>query len=185
MLDPISLLATATAVFNGLKKAVELGREAEDVFGQLGKWAGAVSDLQEWMSGQENTKPPLFKKLVFSKSATVEAFDAYAAQVKIKEMMFIMGFRPKFFWLGCLFSALVFALPMTVLTIVVGAFTFWRTVTDCPTSATASSSATVTPCYTYFAGFPNNLSPRTKYEVRASWNYYLLDNSGKKNGKGL
>jgi hypothetical protein len=86
MLDPISLLATATAVFNGLKKAVELGREAEDVFGQLGKWAGAVSDLQEWMSGQENTKPPLFKKLVFSKSATVEAFDAYAAQVKIKEM---------------------------------------------------------------------------------------------------
>ena len=86
MLDPISLLATATAVFNGLKKAVELGREAEDVFGQLGKWAGAVSDLQEWMSGQENTKPPLFKKLVFAKSATVEAFDAYAAQVKIKEM---------------------------------------------------------------------------------------------------
>ncbi len=86
MLDPISLLATATAVFNGLKKAVELGREAEDVFGQLGKWAGAVSDLQEWMNGQENSKPPLFKKLVFSKSATVEAFDAYAAQVKIKEM---------------------------------------------------------------------------------------------------
>ena len=43
-------------------------------------------------------------------------------------MMFIMGFRPKFFWLGWLFSALVFALPMTVLTIVVGAFTFWRTV---------------------------------------------------------
>ena len=86
MLDPISLLATATAVFNGLKKAVELGREAEDVFGQLGKWAGAVSDLQEWMSGQENTKPPLFKKLVFAKSATAEAFDAYAAQVKIKEM---------------------------------------------------------------------------------------------------
>jgi hypothetical protein len=86
MLDPVTLLATATAVFNGLKKAVELGREAEDVFGQLGKWAGAVSDLQEWMSGQENTKPPLFKKLVFAKSATAEAFDAYAAQVKIKEM---------------------------------------------------------------------------------------------------
>ena len=43
-------------------------------------------------------------------------------------MMFIMGFRPKFFWLGWLLSALAFALPMTVLTIVVGAFTFWRTV---------------------------------------------------------
>ena len=86
MLDPISLLATATAVFNGLKKAVELGREAEDVFGQLGKWASAVSDLQEWMNGAENTKPPLFKKLVFKESATAEAFNAYAAQVKIRQM---------------------------------------------------------------------------------------------------
>ena len=49
-------------------------------------------------------------------------------QVKIKELMFIMGFRPKLFWLGWLLSALIFALPMTLLTIIVGAFTFWRTV---------------------------------------------------------
>lgn len=86
MLDPVTLLATATAVFNGLKKAVELGREAEDVFGQLGKWASAVSDLQEWMNGQQNTRPPLFGRIVFAKSATAEAFDEYAAQVKIREM---------------------------------------------------------------------------------------------------
>ena len=85
MLDPVTLLATATAVFNGLKKAVELGREAEDVFGQLGKWASAVSDLQEWMSGAQ-AKPPLFGRIVFAKSATAEAFDEYAAQVKIREM---------------------------------------------------------------------------------------------------
>ena len=52
MLDPVTLLATATAVFNGLKKAVEVGREAEEVFSQLGKWAGAVADLQEWMSSE-------------------------------------------------------------------------------------------------------------------------------------
>ena len=82
MLDPVTLLATATAVFNGLKKAVELGREAEDVFGQLGKWASAVSDLQEWMSGAQ-AKPPLFGRIVFAKSATAEAFDEYAAQVAL------------------------------------------------------------------------------------------------------
>ena len=86
MLDPVTLLATATAVFNGLKKAVELGREAEDVFGQLGKWASAVSDLQEWMHGQQSIKPPLFGRIVFARSATAEAFDEYAAQVKIREM---------------------------------------------------------------------------------------------------
>jgi hypothetical protein len=106
MLDPISLLATATAVFNGLKKAVEIGREAEDVFSQLGKWASAVSDLQEWMSTEaENAAkpPPIFKKLVFKKSATAEAFDSYAAQIKIRQMedeirhMFHVG---ELWWLG-------------------------------------------------------------------------------------
>jgi hypothetical protein len=106
MLDPVSLLATATAVFNGLKAAVEVGREAEDVFSQLGKWAGAVADLQEWMSTEEenaNKPPPLFKKLVFTKSATAEAFDAYAAKIKIQQMeeeirhMFTLG---ELWWLG-------------------------------------------------------------------------------------
>lgn len=86
MLDPISLLATAVGVFNGLKKAVEIGREAQDIFGQLGKWAGAVSDLQEWMHGAETAKPSIFKTLTFDKSATEEAFDIYAARVKIREM---------------------------------------------------------------------------------------------------
>jgi hypothetical protein len=106
VLDPVSLLATATAVFNGLKAAVEVGREAEDVFSQLGKWAGAVADLQEWMRTEEenaNKPPPLFKKLVFTKSATAEAFDAYAAKIKINQMeeeirhMFTLG---ELWWLG-------------------------------------------------------------------------------------
>ena len=106
MLDPISLLATATAIFNGLKKAVEVGREAEDVFGQLGKWAGAVADLQEWIRTEEenaNKPPPLFKKLVFKKSATAEAFDTYAAKIKVAQMeeeirhMFLLG---ELWWLG-------------------------------------------------------------------------------------
>jgi len=106
MLDPVSLLATATAVFNGLKAAVEVGREAEDVFSQLGKWAGAVADLQEWMRTEEenaNKPPPLFKKLVFKQSATAEAFDAYAAKIKINQMeeeirhMFTLG---ELWWLG-------------------------------------------------------------------------------------
>lgn len=106
MLDPVSLLATATAVFNGLKAAVEVGREAEDIFGQLGKWAGAVADLQEWIRTEEenaNKPPPLFKKLVFAKSATAEAFDTYAAKIKVAQMeeeirhMFTLG---ELWWLG-------------------------------------------------------------------------------------
>lgn len=97
MIDPITALATATAVFNGIKQAVEFGREAEDIFGQLGKWAGAVADVQEWIKGEGEKKPSIFKKLTFSKSATAEAFDIYAAQVKVRQMeeeikhMFIWG----------------------------------------------------------------------------------------------
>lgn len=86
MLDPVTLLATATTVFNGIKKAVQLGREAQDIFGQLGKWAGTVADLQEWINTEVTKRPPLFKKLIFKESATAEAFNAYAAQVKIREM---------------------------------------------------------------------------------------------------
>jgi hypothetical protein len=86
MIDPITALATATAVFNGLKQAVAVGREAQDIFSQLGKWAGAVADVQEWISGEANTKPSIFKKLTFDKSATAEAFDTYAAQVQIRQM---------------------------------------------------------------------------------------------------
>jgi len=97
MIDPITALATATAVFNGIKQAVEVGREMEDIFGQLGKWAGAVADVQEWIRGEGEKKPSIFKKLTFSKSATAEAFDIYAAQVKVRQMeeeikhMFIWG----------------------------------------------------------------------------------------------
>jgi len=97
MIDPITALATATAVFNGLKQAVAVGREAQDIFGQLGKWAGAIADVQEWMNGEGTKKPSIFKKLTFAKSATAEAFDTYAAQVQIRQMeaeiqhMFIWG----------------------------------------------------------------------------------------------
>jgi hypothetical protein len=50
-----------------------------------------------------NKPPPLFKKLVFAKSATAEAFDAYAAKIKIAQMeeeirhMFTLG---ELWWLG-------------------------------------------------------------------------------------
>jgi hypothetical protein len=95
MLDPITALATATAVFNGLKKAVEIGREAEDIFGQLSKWATAVADVHEGIA-QADKPPPLFKKLKFAND-NAAAFDAYAAKVKLQQQekelyeMFLYG----------------------------------------------------------------------------------------------
>jgi hypothetical protein len=96
MIDPISALAMATAAFNGIKKAVEVGREIQDVYSQLSTWAGHVSDIQEYLN-QRPKEPGLFDKIGFSKSATAEAFDELVAKQKLKEMeeeirhMFLYG----------------------------------------------------------------------------------------------
>jgi hypothetical protein len=48
MIDPITLSAAvsgATAAYNGIKKAIKIGREIEDLSGELGKWMKAVSDV--------------------------------------------------------------------------------------------------------------------------------------------
>jgi len=82
--DPISALALVTTVWGGIKKAVEVGREVQDVMGQLSQWAQAA-DVLEQAAQSEPKKPPLFKKLSFGDD-TKQAFDAYAAKVKIREM---------------------------------------------------------------------------------------------------
>ena len=75
-MDPVTLLSAASLAFNGVKKAIQVGRDMEDIFKQLSTWSGHVSDLQEWM-GQERKykKPTLWQKLTWDKSETAEAFD--------------------------------------------------------------------------------------------------------------
>jgi hypothetical protein len=86
-MDPVTILSAASLAFNGVKKAIQVGRDMEDIFKQLSVWSGHVSDLQEWM-GQEKKykKPTLWQKLTWDKSETAEAFDELIAKKKIKEM---------------------------------------------------------------------------------------------------
>mgnify|MGYP003149559691 CR=1 FL=1 len=63
-MDPVTLLSAASLAFNGVKKAVQVGRDIEVVFKQLQTWSGHVSD----------------------KSETAEAFDELIAKKKIEEM---------------------------------------------------------------------------------------------------
>jgi hypothetical protein len=87
-MDPVTILAAATAAYNGVKKAVELGREVSDIYSQLGTWAGHVGDLKNCIEGIEKAeaKPNIWKKITFEKSETAEAFDVFAAKQKLKEM---------------------------------------------------------------------------------------------------
>ena len=85
-MDPISALALITTVWGGIKKAVEVGREVQDVMGQLSQWAQAADSLEQAIQAADNNKkPPLFKKLTFGND-TQQAFDAYTARVKMREM---------------------------------------------------------------------------------------------------
>lgn len=87
MIDPVTALALASATFNGVKKAVQLGKEVSEVYTELSKWAGHVSDVYEHINQNGDTKKPgLFQKITFSKSATAEAFDSFVAKRKIREM---------------------------------------------------------------------------------------------------
>ena len=46
LIDPITALSAANLAFNGVKKAIQVGRDLEDIFKQLSTWSGHVSDLQ-------------------------------------------------------------------------------------------------------------------------------------------
>ncbi len=83
MLDPVSALAIATSAYNVIKKGIEMGRELEDMSGQLGTWFSAVSDVK---SAEEEAKdPPLFKKLISSGSVEQQALQALIARKKIEQ----------------------------------------------------------------------------------------------------
>ena len=83
MLDPVSALAIATSAYNVIKRGIEMGRELEDMAGQLGTWFGAVADVK---SAEEEAKdPPLFKKLISSRSVEQEALQALVARKKIEQ----------------------------------------------------------------------------------------------------
>ena len=83
-MDPISAIAAATAAFNVIKKGVEGGRDVESMYGDMGRWMGAVSDINQ--AEKMNKKPPLFKKIFAGSSIEQEAMDIFAAKKKAEAM---------------------------------------------------------------------------------------------------
>ena len=79
-MDPITVMATASAAFNAVKKGISVGRDIESMASDLGRWMGALSDLD--MLEKEAKNPPIFKKLFAGKSVEQEAMEAFAAKQK-------------------------------------------------------------------------------------------------------
>jgi len=84
MIDPISALGIATAAFNTIKKGFEIGKDVESMYGDMGKWMGAVSDINQAEKQAKN--PPIFKKIFVGASVEEEALNAFAAKKKAQSM---------------------------------------------------------------------------------------------------
>jgi hypothetical protein len=83
MIDPVSAMATASTAFGVLKKGFQMGRDIESMASDLGRWMGALSDLEQ--AEKEAKNPPIFKKLFAGKSVEQEAMETFATKKKAEE----------------------------------------------------------------------------------------------------
>ena len=61
MIDPVTAVGLATTAFNGIKQAIAMGKDIQDMSGQLGSWAKAISDVD--YAHKKAEKPKWWKKL--------------------------------------------------------------------------------------------------------------------------
>ena len=83
MIDPVSAMATATAAFNALKRGVEFGRDIESMASDIGRWMSCLSDVEQ--AEKEAKNPPIFKKIINSKSVEAEALELFMTKRKMQQ----------------------------------------------------------------------------------------------------
>ena len=85
-MDPVTITAAvgiATKAFNTIKAGFQIGRDLESMTGDIGRWMGAVSDVDNAEKQAKN--PPLFKKLMYASSIEQTALEAFAAKKKLAQ----------------------------------------------------------------------------------------------------
>jgi len=82
MIDPVTAIAGATAAYNAIKKGISVGRDLQDMGGQLSQWAGAMADLQ--FAEKQQAKPPWYK--VLGGGVEAEAMEIFTARKKAESM---------------------------------------------------------------------------------------------------
>ena len=82
-MDPVTIIGGATVAFNALKKGFQVGKDLQDMSGQLTQWAGCMSDLS--YAEQKNKNPPWWKALN-GQSVEAEALAIFTAKRKAEAM---------------------------------------------------------------------------------------------------
>ena len=79
-------MGVASKAFDAIKKGFAVGRDIEQMSGDIGRWMGAVSDVDNAEKQAKN--PPLFGKLFKAGSIEEAALAAYAAKKKLEEQRY-------------------------------------------------------------------------------------------------
>ena len=82
MIDPVTIIGGATVAFNAIKKGIAVGKDLQDMHGQLSQWAGAMSDLGQ--AEKQANNPPWWKSL--GGSVEEEALAVWNAKRKADAM---------------------------------------------------------------------------------------------------
>jgi hypothetical protein len=82
MIDPVTAISAATTAFTMLKKGISVGKDLQDMGGQLSKWAGAIADLD--FADKQNQKPAWYKTL--GGGVQAQAMEIFAAKQKAAAM---------------------------------------------------------------------------------------------------
>jgi hypothetical protein len=79
-------MGVASKAFSAIKQGFAVGRDIEQMSGDIGRWMGAVSDVDNAEKQAKN--PPLFGKLFKAGSIEEAALSAYAAKKKLEEQRY-------------------------------------------------------------------------------------------------
>lgn len=81
MIDPLTAVGLATSAYNAIKQGVSVGRELQDMTGQLSQWGKAFSDFN--FAEDQAKNPPWYQ---FKGSDTSTAIEIFAQKKKMQEM---------------------------------------------------------------------------------------------------
>jgi hypothetical protein len=78
----VTIIGGATVAFNAIKKGLQVGKDLQDMHGQLSQWAGAMSDLGQ--AEKQANNPPWWKTI--SGDVEQEALAVWNAKRKAEAM---------------------------------------------------------------------------------------------------
>tara|TARA_R100000742_G_C4254436_1_gene72481 strand:- start:246 stop:734 length:489 start_codon:yes stop_codon:yes gene_type:complete len=97
MLDPASIataVSLSTAAFNNLKKAFVVGRDIEQMGGDLSRWMKASSDIDQAVKSTKN--PPFYKKMLSGDSVEEAAMKSLVAKKTLETQRYELQNYVKF-----------------------------------------------------------------------------------------